>query len=169
MSQSHRLMLGALSLLSLVAGSLHAWAQGFSREEPAADPEAEAQRQDALAPPEEPRPRAARPPRGPARPDRMRDAVAERRPPEAVAADRAVSRAIRRVIMIDKDLSESARGARVSTREGKVTLRGTVESQDESAAVAAKAAAIVGFENVENRLNVRSPEPQREEEETETP
>jgi hyperosmotically inducible protein len=69
-------------------------------------------------------------------------------------ADRNITRQIRSAIYKDKSLSVYAHNIKVITQDGKVTLKGPVRSEDEKAGIQAKAAAVVGAENVTNQLEV---------------
>ena len=70
------------------------------------------------------------------------------------SADRNITKQIRSAIYQDHTLSTYAHNIKVITRDGKVTLKGPVRTEDEKAGIAAKAAAVVGAENVRNRLEV---------------
>jgi hyperosmotically inducible periplasmic protein len=69
-------------------------------------------------------------------------------------ADRATTQQIRKAIHDDKDISTYAHNIKVTTQDGKVILRGPVRSEDEKAALYAKAVSVVGQENVTNMLDV---------------
>ena len=69
-------------------------------------------------------------------------------------ADRNITKQIRSAIYQDHTLSTYAHNIKVITQDGKVTLKGPVRTEDEKAGIAAKAAAVVGAENVRNRLEV---------------
>ena len=68
--------------------------------------------------------------------------------------DRAITQKIRKSIHDDTTLSTYAHNIKVITREGKVTLRGPVRSEDEKSALQAKAEAVAGAENVTNKLTI---------------
>lgn len=72
---------------------------------------------------------------------------------------------IRKEIVDDKSLSTYAHNVKVIADHGKVTLKGPVHSDDERKAIEAKAASVVGPENVTNDITVKSEaadaEPQR--------
>jgi hyperosmotically inducible periplasmic protein len=72
-------------------------------------------------------------------------------------ADRETTQKIRKAIMDDKSLSTYAHNIKVITRNGKVTLRGPVRSEDEKHAIEAKAADVAGAENVTNDLEIAPP------------
>jgi hyperosmotically inducible protein len=69
-------------------------------------------------------------------------------------SDLQLAAAIRRAIVKDKRLSTTAKNIKVITDNGKVTLRGPVNSGDEKTLIAAKASAIAGESNVDNQLDV---------------
>jgi hyperosmotically inducible periplasmic protein len=68
--------------------------------------------------------------------------------------DRNITKQIRSSIYRDHSLSTYAHNIKVITQDGKVTLKGPVRTEDEKAGIAAKAAAVVGAENVTNQLEV---------------
>jgi hyperosmotically inducible periplasmic protein len=70
------------------------------------------------------------------------------------ASDRAITQKIRKAIHEDKNLSTYAHNIKVITRNGKVTLRGPVRSEDEKNSLEAKAVSVVSQENVVNQLEV---------------
>jgi hyperosmotically inducible protein len=69
-------------------------------------------------------------------------------------ADRNTTKQIRSAIFKDKSLSTYAHNIKIITQDGKVTLKGPVRTEDEKAGIAAKAAAVVGAENVTNQLEL---------------
>jgi hyperosmotically inducible periplasmic protein len=69
-------------------------------------------------------------------------------------ADRDTSRQIRKSIMQDKTLSTYAHNIKIITRDGKVTLKGPVRSDDDKANIEAKAVAVAGAGNVTNKLEI---------------
>jgi len=70
------------------------------------------------------------------------------------AADRALTANIRKAIVDDDNLSTNAQNVKIVTRDGAVTLRGPVKSEDEKRAVAAKAQQIAGVKRVDNQLEI---------------
>ena len=72
-------------------------------------------------------------------------------------SDRETSRQIRSAIMKDKNLSTYSHNIKIITQDGKVTLKGPVRSDDEKANIEAKAAAVVGADNVTSLLTVAPP------------
>ena len=87
------------------------------------------------------------------------------RKPTAVTADQQknskvdleTTQQIRKALMADKSLSTYAHNVKVVTRNGKVTLKGPVRSDDEKKAVETKAAEVAGAGNVTNQLAVAKP------------
>jgi len=69
--------------------------------------------------------------------------------------DRDIMAKIRRSIMDDKSLSTYAHNVKIVSRQGKVTLKGPVRSEDEKKAVTAKAAEVAGAGNVTDELTVK--------------
>lgn len=68
--------------------------------------------------------------------------------------DRDITQKIRKSIHEDKSLSTYAHNIKIITRDGKVALRGPVRSEDEKNNIQAKAAEVVGQENVTNQLEI---------------
>jgi osmotically-inducible protein OsmY len=64
---------------------------------------------------------------------------------------------IREAIVRDKSLSTYAHNVKVITRDGTVTLKGPVRSEDEKKAVEAKALSVIGAGHVVNELTVAPP------------
>lgn len=71
-------------------------------------------------------------------------------------ADQATTKQIRDSIDADSSLSIQARRIQISTSHGRVTLLGDVQSDVEKSAILAKATAVVGANNIENRLSIIS-------------
>ena len=69
-------------------------------------------------------------------------------------ADRRTTRQIRSSLIKDKALSTYAHNIKIITRDGHVTLKGPVRSEDEKATIAAKAEAIAGAGNVNDELTI---------------
>ena len=69
-------------------------------------------------------------------------------------ADRETTQKIRKALEADKSLSTYAHNVKIITQNGKVTLRGPVRSDSEKSDVEAKAAGVVGSENVTSQLEV---------------
>jgi osmotically-inducible protein OsmY len=72
-------------------------------------------------------------------------------------ADRDLTRKIRSSIYQDKSLSTYAHNIKIISRNGMVTLKGPVRSDDEKTAIEAKATAVAGSGNVTSELTVAPP------------
>jgi len=70
--------------------------------------------------------------------------------------DLETTRKIRRAIVKDKSLSVEAHNVKIITRDGTVTLRGPVHSDEEQKAIVAHAAEVAGEANVKSELQVAS-------------
>lgn len=71
-------------------------------------------------------------------------------------ADRDLAKKIRRSIASDSSLSTYAHNVKVIVRDGMVTLKGPVKSEDEKNAIGSKANDIAGADKVQNQLTVKS-------------
>ena len=71
-------------------------------------------------------------------------------------ADREIAKKIRRSITSDSSLSTYAHNVKVIVRDGIVTLKGPVKSEDEKNAIGSKASDIAGADKVQNELTVKS-------------
>lgn len=72
------------------------------------------------------------------------------------AADRELTRKIRRSIMADKSLSMNAHNIKIISQDGVVTLKGPVNSADEKKSVVEKAVAVAGNMNkVTDQISVK--------------
>lgn len=71
-------------------------------------------------------------------------------------ADRDLAKKIRRSITSDSSLSTYAHNVKVIVRDGMVTLKGPVKSEDEKNAIGSKASDIAGADKVQNELTVKS-------------
>jgi hyperosmotically inducible periplasmic protein len=69
-------------------------------------------------------------------------------------ADRNITKQIRSAIYKDKSLSTYAHNIKIISQDGKVTLKGPVRTPDEKDSIGAKAASIVGADNVTNQIEV---------------
>jgi hyperosmotically inducible protein len=69
-------------------------------------------------------------------------------------ADRDTTKQIRSALTSDKSLSTYAHNVKIITRNGKVTLKGPVRSEDEKSAIEAKATEVAGSGNVTNHLTI---------------
>jgi osmotically-inducible protein OsmY len=72
-------------------------------------------------------------------------------------SDKQITQQIRDAIAADKSLSADARNVKITTQNGRVVLKGAVASDDERSSIVAKAAAVAGHANVDNRLNIAAP------------
>lgn len=70
-------------------------------------------------------------------------------------ADRMMTAQVRKALMADKNLSIYAHNVKIITRNGAVTLKGPVKSEDEKAQVASDAAGVVSAEKITNQLTVK--------------
>jgi hyperosmotically inducible protein len=70
-------------------------------------------------------------------------------------SDRATTQKIRKAIIADKSLSMYGHNVKIITRNGAVTLKGPVHSEEEKNTIASKAAEIVGQDKVMNQLTVK--------------
>src|SRR4051794_12121164 len=75
--------------------------------------------------------------------DRAKDAVTADQQKEN-RSDVQITADIRKAVMDDKDLSTYAHNIKIVTRNGKVTLKGPVHSEEEKKAIEAKATQIAG-------------------------
>ena len=73
-----------------------------------------------------------------------------------VKSDIAITREIRRAVVKDRSLSMLAHNLKIVSANGKVTLRGPVNTKREKVVIARKARAIAGGNNVDNQLEVKS-------------
>lgn len=71
------------------------------------------------------------------------------------AADRDLTKKIRKAIMADKALSTYAHNVKVISQDGIVTLKGPVRSDDEKTSIATKATEIAGADHVKNEISVK--------------
>ncbi len=68
------------------------------------------------------------------------------------SSDIAITRNIRRALMKDKSLSMAAHNVTIITKEGKVTLKGRVDSAAEKQTVESAASNVAGAGNVDDQL-----------------
>ena len=73
------------------------------------------------------------------------------------ATDRELARKIRVALHDDKSLSTYAHNIKIISRDGRVTLKGPVRSEEEKTAIETKATEIAGTGNVTNELEVAPP------------
>jgi hyperosmotically inducible periplasmic protein len=69
-------------------------------------------------------------------------------------SDIEITRKIRHAIVEDKSLSTYAHNIKIITKDGSVTLKGPVKSEDEKSAIEAKAATVAGAANVTDEIQV---------------
>jgi osmotically-inducible protein OsmY len=70
--------------------------------------------------------------------------------------DRTTTQSIRKALMADKSLSAYAHNVKIITRDGMVTLKGPVKSDDEKQKVVATAAQVVDPKQIDDQLTVKS-------------
>ena len=73
------------------------------------------------------------------------------------SSDRDITQKIRRALVDDKTLSTYAHNVKVITQDGRVTLKGPVETADEKKTVEAKASEVAGDGNVTNQISIAPP------------
>jgi osmotically-inducible protein OsmY len=71
-------------------------------------------------------------------------------------ADRELAQKIRQSIMEDKSISTDGHNVKVIVRDGKVILKGPVQSEDERKNIEGKASDLAGADKVVNKLTVKS-------------
>jgi osmotically-inducible protein OsmY len=103
----------------------------------------------------------AQDPPGQTAPDNTKVNERDRQPSERTAdqqsehpSDRDLAKQIRQTIVKDDSLSTYAHNVKVIVKNGTVTLKGPVRSNEEKQAIVAKAAAIAGDGKVTDRLEV---------------
>jgi hyperosmotically inducible protein len=69
--------------------------------------------------------------------------------------DRELARKVRRAIVADRSLSMHAHNIKIIAKNGTVTLKGAVRSEQEKSAVTAKANQIAGANSVKDELTVK--------------
>jgi hyperosmotically inducible periplasmic protein len=70
-------------------------------------------------------------------------------------SDREITRRIRQSVVGDESLSTSAHNVKIITRDGHVTLKGPVRSNDEKRKIEAKAVEVAGENKVTNELDIK--------------
>ena len=70
--------------------------------------------------------------------------------------DLALTQKNRQAVMKDGSLSMNAKNVKIIAQNGKITLKGPVESQQEKDAIATKAGEIAGKDNVDDQLEVKA-------------
>lgn len=69
--------------------------------------------------------------------------------------DREMMQKVRKAIMDDKSLSTYAHNVKVIGKNGKLTLKGPVRSEEEKSSIVAKATEIAGAGNVDDQITVK--------------
>ena len=69
--------------------------------------------------------------------------------------DLALTQKIRQAVMKDGSLSMNAKNVKIIAQDGKITLKGPVDSQQEKDSIGTKAGEIAGKDNVDNQLEVK--------------
>jgi hyperosmotically inducible periplasmic protein len=69
--------------------------------------------------------------------------------------DLALTQKIRQAVMKDGSLSMNAKNAKIIVQDGKITLKGPVDSQQEKDTIGTKAEEIAGKDKVDNQLEVK--------------
>lgn len=70
-------------------------------------------------------------------------------------ADRDLTANVRKALIADKDLSTYAHNVKIVTREGHVTLKGPVKSEQEKQQVLNDAASVASKDSIDNQLTVK--------------
>jgi osmotically-inducible protein OsmY len=70
------------------------------------------------------------------------------------ASDREIVQKVRRTLMADKTLSTYAHNVKIVARNGQVTLKGPVRTEDEKKSVEAKATEVAGAGRVTNEITI---------------
>jgi hyperosmotically inducible protein len=70
--------------------------------------------------------------------------------------DLALTQKIRQAVMKEGSLSMNAKNVKIIAQDGRITLKGPVDSQQEKDTIAAKAGEIAGKDKVENQLEVKA-------------
>jgi hyperosmotically inducible protein len=71
-------------------------------------------------------------------------------------SDRDLMQQIRQSVMDDQSLSTNAHNVKIIAKNGKVTLRGAVNSEDEKKTIEQKATEVAGAGNVTNELTIKA-------------
>jgi hyperosmotically inducible protein len=70
--------------------------------------------------------------------------------------DLSLTQKIRQAVMKEGSLSMNAKNVKIIARDGNITLKGPVDSQQEKDTIGTKAGEIAGKDKVDNRLEVKS-------------
>jgi osmotically-inducible protein OsmY len=72
-------------------------------------------------------------------------------------SDRTIMQKIRQAVMADKSLSTYAHNVKIISQNGKVTLKGPVNSDAEKQSIEQKAVDVAGAGNVTNEITIKAP------------
>jgi hyperosmotically inducible periplasmic protein len=70
--------------------------------------------------------------------------------------DLALTQKVRQAVMKDGSLSMNAKNVKIIAQDGKITLKGPVNSQQEKDTIGTEAGEIAGKDNVDNQLEVKA-------------
>jgi hyperosmotically inducible protein len=70
--------------------------------------------------------------------------------------DLALTQKVRQAVMKDGSLSMNAKNVKIIAQDGKITLKGPVESQQEKDTIGTEAGKIAGKDKVDNQLEVKA-------------
>ena len=70
--------------------------------------------------------------------------------------DLALTQKIRQAVMKDDSLSINAKNVKIIAQDGKITLKGPVDSQQEKDTIGSEAGGIAGKDKVDNQLEVKA-------------
>src|ERR1700730_2112648 len=70
--------------------------------------------------------------------------------------DLGLTQKIRQAVMKDGSLSMNAKNIKIIAQDGKITLKGPVDSQQEKDTIAGKAGEIAGKDKIDNQLEVKA-------------
>ena len=70
--------------------------------------------------------------------------------------DLALTQKVRQAVMKDGSLSMNAKNVKIIAQDGKITLKGPVDSQQEKDTIATQAGDIAGKDKVDNQLEVKA-------------
>jgi hyperosmotically inducible periplasmic protein len=71
-------------------------------------------------------------------------------------ADLALTQKVRQAVMKDGSLSMNAKNVKIIAQDGKITLKGPVDSQQEKDKIGTEAGEIAGKDKVDNQLEVKA-------------
>jgi hyperosmotically inducible periplasmic protein len=76
-------------------------------------------------------------------------------------SDRTIMQKIRQAVMADKSLSTYAHNVKIIAQNGKVTLKGPVNSDAEKQSIEQKAVDVAGAGNVTNEITIKTAKPKK--------